>query len=210
MLSARPLRRVRSVRSAPRAQRGFTIVELVVAVALLALVLGLAAPAFTLWTRNAQVRTVADGLQNGLRLAQAEAVRRNRQVLFFLTAADTCTTTINATANGRYWSIRSVPLTSGDTAAAVQCGVLSDSTNAVEISGPTVLCLNSMGRQVANAAPGVGGATCTLPTSGTSQFDISASGSDRALRVLVSLGGQLRLCDPARTLSATSPDGCPA
>jgi type IV fimbrial biogenesis protein FimT len=28
--------------------------------------------------------------------------------------------------------------------------------------------------------------------------------------VLVSLGGQVRLCDPARTLSASAPDGCPA
>jgi type IV fimbrial biogenesis protein FimT len=52
-------------------QRGFSLVEVVVTIALLALLLGLAAPAFGTWTRNAQVRTVSDSLQTGLRFAQA-------------------------------------------------------------------------------------------------------------------------------------------
>lgn len=202
MLSSRP--------SGRRASRGFTIVELVVAIALLALVLGLAAPAFTLWTRNAQVRTVSDGLQNGVRLAQAEAVRRSRQVLFMLTDSAACNIAATATENGRYWAIRTVPLLGGDAAEAVQCGVLADATEGVAIAGPAVICFNSMGRQVANAAPNVGGATCALAADGVSQYDVSVGGSDRPLRVLVSLGGQVRQCDPAKALAANTPDGCPA
>ena len=41
-------------------------------------------------------------------------------------------------------------------------------------------------------------------------YDVSLPGSDRPLRVTVSMGGQVRMCDPARTQSATQPDGCPA
>jgi type IV fimbrial biogenesis protein FimT len=195
----------------PRAAAlGFTLVELMVTIALVALLLGLAGPAFSLWMRNAQVRTVADALQNGTRLAQAEAVRRNRQMVFFLTNATGCTTAITPAANGAFWSIRTVPLVAGETAEVVQCGNLADRAAGVAISGPKLICFNSMGRQTANADPGFGtGDPCTLDPSGVSQYDLSVTGSDRPLRVLVALGGQVRMCDPAKALSSTSPDGCP-
>ncbi len=190
-------------------QRGFTLIELVVTIALLAVLLGLAAPSFSLWTRNAQVRTIGDTLQNGVRLAQNEAVRRNRQVVFFLTNDTACSASTTPASNGSFWAIRTVPLTAGDTAETVQCGHLADSAGGVALAGPTAICFNSMGRQVANASPGAGTATCTLAASGLSSYDISAMGSDRPLRVLVAVGGQVRRCDPARTLSTSNPDGCP-
>lgn len=193
-----------------RARRGgFTLVELVVTIALLAVLLGLAAPSFTTWTRNSQVRTVSDALQNGARLAQTEALRRSRQVVFFLTNTATCTTSTAPASNGAFWAIRTVPLTVGETAEVVQCGNLSDRAGGVDISGPTAICFNSLGRQVANAAPGIGTTTCTLASSGVSTYNISGVRADRALRVLVSVGGQVRQCDPARSLSSTDPDGCP-
>ncbi len=192
--------------------RGFTLIELLVTIALLALLLGLAGPAFTLWTRNAQVRSVSDALQNGARLAQAEAVRRNRQTVFFLTNSAGCDNTITAAANGRFWGVRTIGLLSGETVETVQCGNLADRAGNVNIVGPTAICFNSAGRQTANAAPGVGsGIACTVGAApGVSTYDIAAAtGGDRPLRVLVMLGGQVRLCDPARTLSSTNPDGCP-
>jgi type IV fimbrial biogenesis protein FimT len=39
---------------------------------------------------------------------------------------------------------------------------------------------------------------------------VELAGADRPLQVQIKLGGQVRMCDPARTLSATQPDGCPA
>lgn len=203
-------RQAASARARRLAAAGFTLIELMVTLALLALVLRLAAPSFSQWTRNAQVRTTSDALQDGLRNAQAEATRRSRQVVFFLTNTAACTTAANATASGRFWQIRTAPLLAGEATEALQCGVLPEPVNAVAITGPTALCFNSVGRQVANAAPGVGaGFSCTLPAGGTHQYDVSATGSDRPLRVLVSLGGQVRQCDPARALAAASPDGCP-
>lgn len=194
---------------APRRQRGFTLIELMVTISLLAILLGLAAPAFSVWTRNAQVRTVSDALQSGARLAQTEAVRRNRQVVFFLTNDAACTASTAPAANGAFWVIRTVPLTAGDPAVTVQCGNLSDRAADVTIAGPTAICFNSMGRQTANASPGAGTATCTLAAAGVNTYDLASTGSDRPLRVLVALGGQVRQCDPARVLSATAPDGCP-
>ncbi len=191
-------------------QQGLTLIELVVTIALLAMLLGLAAPSFSEWLRNAQVRAVADTLQNGTRLAQAEAVRRNRQVVFFLTNDAACTNSTAPTADGAFWAIRTVPLIVGESAEVVQCGQLADVAEGVRISGPTALCFNSAGRQVANPGPGIASAACVLDASGTSEYELNVTGGTRPLRVLVTLGGQVRLCDPARTLSATAPDGCPA
>lgn len=193
-----------------RRPRGFTIVELLVTIALLALLLGLAMPSFTTWVRNAQVRTVSDALQNGLRLAQAEAVRRQRQVVFFRTNESTCNNATAAADDGAFWAVRSVPLIAGDAVETVQCGQLGDVASGAAIAGATALCFNAGGRQVANADPGIGGPACALDASGTSSFDVTSSHADRPLRVLVTLGGSVRLCDPAKTLSASTPDGCPA
>jgi len=192
-----------------RGQHGLTLIELMVTIALLALLLGLAAPAFSDWMRNAQVRTVTDALQSGARLAQAEAVRRNRQVVFFLTNDAACTTSTAAAANGSFWAIRTVPIVAGDAVAMVQCGQLADVAAGVSIAGSTAICFNSAGRQVANTNPGIGSTTCTLDATGISTYNVDVTGGTRPLRVLVSLGGQVRMCDPGRTLSTTAPDGCP-
>lgn len=193
-----------------RPRLGFTIVELMVTIALLALLLGLAMPSFTTWVRNAQVRTVSDALQNGLRLAQAEAVRRHRQVVFFRTSQSTCTNATTADDGGAFWAVRTVPLVAGDAVETVQCGQLGDVAAGAAIAGATALCFNAGGRQVANADPGIGGAACTLDASGSNSFDVTSAHADRPLRVLVTLGGSVRLCDPAKTLSSSTPDGCPA
>lgn len=203
----------------PRARRhgaGFTLIELLIAISLLAVLLGLAAPSLATWIRNTQVRTVSDTLQTGLRTAQAEALRRNRQVVFFLTN-DVPGLDAEGDADGTNWAIRWVPLP-GDTVSApapdfepfVQGGGIADSTDGVAISGPAAICFNSLGRRVANAATGVTGGDCTIdPAVPTASYEVSRSGADRPLRVTVSLGGQVRMCDPARALSDTAPDGCP-
>jgi type IV fimbrial biogenesis protein FimT len=197
-------------RALARRAHGITLVELMITIALMAMLLKLAAPPFANWVANARVRTVSDTLQNGIRMAQAEAVRRNRQVVFFLTNVSSCATTDASASNGRRWQIRTVPLFVGETVVAVQCGNLRDVAFNVTITGPRAICFNSAGRQVANATPGPTGAVCTLDAGGAaSRYDIAASNADRPQRVLVALGGQTRMCDPARVLGAGAPDGCP-
>ncbi len=187
----------------PRTRRGFSLVEVMVTIALLALLLSLAAPAFGTWTRNAQVRTVSDSLQNGLRFAQAEAVRRNRQIAFFRTNSQDCTTAAASSADGPHWAIRTVPLFAGEAAEAVQCGVLSDVAGGVTVTGPQVLCFNSAGRLAANPNGVVNGQPCEAPAL-LRTYVVTAPGAERTLNVTVALGGQVRMC----LVGGTGPDGC--
>jgi len=198
---------MRMITGTRRSSYGFTLVELVITIALLALLLGLALPSFLTMISNTRVRSVSEALQNGVRTAQAEALRRNRQVVFFLTNAEPSLNAAAAT-NGRFWGIQTVPQAANadETAEFVQGGALSDLTGAVAVAGPASICFNSAGRLANNAAPGVPGANCS--TAVAPAYNISANGSDRALRVTVALGGQTRMCDPARTFSSTSPKGC--
>jgi type IV fimbrial biogenesis protein FimT len=190
-----------------------------ITIALLAVLMTLAAPSFSAWIRNAQVRTVSETLANGMRVAQSEAVRRNRQVVFFLTN-DQPGLAAAAADNGVNWAIRWIPLP-GDTVNAaapanepfVQGGAISDVAGGVGINGPAAVCFNAQGRRVAATAAttGVANAVCTVDAGAPlAAFDVLRSGADRALRVTVALGGQIRMCDPARALSATAPDGCPS
>jgi type IV fimbrial biogenesis protein FimT len=189
--------------------RGFTLIELVVAIALIGILLAAGLPSFTAWIRNAQVRTVTDGLQNGIRLAQSEALRRNRTVVFSLTNAQPA---LNATAvaNGMNWSVQTATTQFGVTTPDfVQGGALADVASGVTITGPIAICFNANGRlsAVAAANTGVSGA-CDVASR---TYDVAVPNGDRPLRVTVGLAGQVRLCDPKRPAqSDTTPDGCPA
>lgn len=192
-------------------RRGFTLVELMVTLSLLALLLMLAIPSFTGMLRNSQVRTIADSLQNGLRLAKSEAIQRNRQTVFTLTNQQPSLTS-TAVANGANWAIHTVPRrTDADTEREfVQGAALADSTAGVTISnGPTAICFGSNGRVVPNPDPAVDGAECVVNGAVPLVFyDIAREGADRRLRVTVSLNGQVRMCDPDKTYSSSDPDGC--
>lgn len=193
--------------------KGFTIIELVITLAILGILLMLAIPAMQTWIANSKVRTVAESLQNDLRAAQNQAVKRSRQVAFVLTG-NTPAVTATPSSGGNNWYTDVLPITSGtETLTNVQTSTIGSQYNATISAKNTgtaisMLCFNSEGRLAANTSTGLG-ANCTVP-SGTSliTFDISLSAGDRPLRIEVQQGGRVRLCDPAKTLSSTNPDGC--
>lgn len=191
-------------------QRGFTMVELMVTVALSVLLMSLAAPSFRTWISNAKVRAVSESLQSGVRLAQAEAVRRYQQVVFFRTEQANCPQATTASATGAVWAIRTVPNAGGAAAETVHCGSLVEAGSGVEVSGPTAICFSSNGRLMANAEPGVGAPACAI-NGAASVYDISGGTSEgsRPMRVRVSLGGSVRMCDKSKTFAADTPEGCP-
>jgi type IV fimbrial biogenesis protein FimT len=197
--------------AAARRRRGFTLVELLVTITLLSLLLALAVPFFTTMIRNTRVRTVSESLMNGIRTAQAEAVRRSRQTVFSLTDQEPGVDS-TAVVNGRNWAIHTVPLVlnGAEVRQFVQGGALSDIAPDVTITAAdAAICFNSIGRLITNNAPGVAGANCVVNPVQPPTFNINVTGADRPLRVLVALGGQVRMCDPAKALGATTPEGCP-
>jgi type IV fimbrial biogenesis protein FimT len=198
---------------------GFTMIELMVTLGIFAILTALAVPTMRTWVANNKVRTVADALQNGLRLAQAESLRRSRQVVFSLTNTVTPTTIpVAAVANGAAWAIWTVPsMTDGsEIPLFVQSGVLSNASAGVNVNsnGMAAACFNSMGRLVVNGGTNVlaitGGAQC-LPLAGTPPtqiFTITAPGADRTLQVTLGAGGTVHMCDPTVAISDSHPEGC--
>lgn len=210
------------------ATAGFTLVELVVGLAVFAILLALGAPAFATWVQNAKIRTAATGIQDGLQLARAEAVRRNAQVRFQLTSAtdNNCVVAVD----GGAWVIsRDEPKNNcspsdnpwinesflfSDTSNNKTPGVLSvrpagegggrvliKANNAVAIFngyGRLVPATSSLTIDVDGLDAKNGEADCDQPRSSTK--------SSHCLRVTVSSGGQIRMCNP--TLPTGDPRRC--
>lgn len=78
--------------------RGFSLVEMMVVVAIAAVVLGIAVPQFDSMIVGARVRRVAESIQGGLLLARSEAIRRNAPMRFQLVSSldNACATSSTA------------------------------------------------------------------------------------------------------------------
>ena len=190
--------------------KGFTLVELVVTIAIIALLMLAAVPAIGSWMANARVRSVAEGIQNGLRLTQAEAMRRSRLATFRLTNASPSKDATPA-APATNWSVQAEHLLGVEPAAsgAFVQGSVSGASSGVSIDGPPLLCFDSMG-QLAPLASSTSGLSADCADKSPAVYTVAAASADRKLQVWVYLGGQVRMCDAAKTLSSTVPDGCPA
>lgn len=66
---------------AGRVEVGFTVIELMIALAILSVLVGIATPAFNGMVASQRVRTAAADLHTSLLQARAEAVKRNQRVL---------------------------------------------------------------------------------------------------------------------------------
>ena len=189
--------------------RGFSLVELMITLGMTALILVAATPPLTTWVANARVRGVAEQLAADLREALTEALRRNRQTAFALTEGAPALDA-RAAEDGDAWFAQALPLLAGEAADDGQF-VLAAAVarqHRIGVTGPAVVCFNTIGRPVSRATPL--GEACAAPLSLADpiEYRLSASGSDRPLRVRISLGGQIRLCDPARALADGEADGC--
>lgn len=201
------------LRAGCRVPRGFSLIELMIVLAIVGLTTALAAPALRSWAANAQIRTTGSNLTTSIRLAQAEAINSYQPVVFYRTDDSTCAVNSSASATGRYWVVKVIPnalITQNTPAPPVQCGSITDSTSNIAVTGPTAICFGPNGRPMLLTNP-VNGANCNVNPDGVSVYwvDTSAEVTNlKKLSVWVTLGGTVRLCDRERQLSATVTDGC--
>ena len=142
----------------PRRGQGFTLIELMVVVAILAILIGLAAPAFRDLILNQRVKNASFDVFASLVMARSEAITRNTNVWI-------CSNSGVEWKDG--WTVKTTDC-AGTTIRA------QDSYPNVSITGPASLSYNGMGRLT-------GAATISLTATGVSVansrcIDINASG----------------------------------
>ncbi|WP_025869901.1 GspH/FimT family pseudopilin [Methylobacillus glycogenes] len=168
-------------------QQGFTLVEMMVTLAISIILLSVAIPSFSDMLGNMKIRAAAQNINTGLQLARAEAIRRNTNVVFTL---------------GEYpaWSVGcQIVVVDVDADGVEDCPevIQNKSSNegaaniAVEVTpaGTGRITFNGMGRVTYN----------NDGSNPVRQLDFtSTGGGSRNLRILIR-GGSVHFCDPAVT-----------
>ena len=193
-------------------QDGVTLIELMIALVLIALLLFLGLPNFSIFLQNTQIRNAAQTTLAGIDLARAEAIRRNSAVRFQLVSDLTSGCDLSDSALNWVVSLAdpagACDVQPSETVAPriVQKKSASDgSQNAlVSTTGGAVIVFNGLGRV---SGPGITRLNFSS-TSGTCQHVDAANGTLRCLSVLISTGGRTKLCDPKVVDDITDPRHC--
>lgn len=166
---------------------GFTLIELMIAVTLLAILLSVGLPSFQQMMRNYEVRVAAESVANGLQRARAEAVAKNARVQFVLGAGTSWYVDFVATPN---------PAARLDSKASTDGS--TNATLTVLPVGATTITYNQLGQMVTPNPDGSAPLT---------QVSLAATGGNQNLRVIIGAGGNARVCDPS--LPSSNVRACP-
>jgi|APFre7841882724_1041349.scaffolds.fasta_scaffold120061_2 type IV fimbrial biogenesis protein FimT len=196
-----------TVRSRP--QGGFTLIEMMVGLALLAFILMLGLPSFGTFLQNQKLRDAGAVTLAAVQFARGEAIRLNSNVQFVMSddvpnlgnfaAMLPSTTGRNFLVRGNVYD----PATGQDnlTLLTMKSGVegsgtTQESTAGVALSATTGLVTFTPLGGTTNAADEV--IEISNPSGGTCK---ASGGTMRCMNVVVLRSGQVRMCDPAVTTS---------
>jgi type IV fimbrial biogenesis protein FimT len=194
-----------------RRHAGFTIIELLIGITILAIVLGLGAPAMGTYLHNAKLASVTASFYAGVQAARTEAIRRNIQSQFVLTDLPLSTAGLAndgglATPNGRSWVVRAAlpPPPAGpggfDTRLVDQKSS-NEGEGSVVAQSIVVNCFLPAGCTGAIPFNGFGGTADNqayqINISNPSAGACAPGGPVRCRQIRVKPGGQISACDPA-------------
>jgi len=181
-------------------QSGVTLIELLVGIVIISILLSLAAPSLMTWVQSSQIRTASESIVSGLQLARTTAVNRNANTQFVLCGTDST------------WNI----LATSAPASATSCGAAlagwelvqshsgqEGTPHAVVAAGQNTIAYSGLGRVTPTPAANIN-IDVSNPTGGTC---MAAGGVMRCMRIVVSTGGQIRMCNP-EFVQSTNPQGC--
>ena len=179
-----------------RKSSGFSLIELMVGIVVMAILVALAMPSFQIMLRNSEVRAAAESITNGLQRARAEAVARNTNVQFVLGAYPP-----DCTVAGSSWTVDYVnkPVAT-DPPIDARCSTEGSTHVSINVTPATAttVTFSSLGIVIGNQD---GSAPLT-------QVDLNADGASQNLRVEVGPGGNAKMCDPNLPAGSTSPSAC--
>jgi type IV fimbrial biogenesis protein FimT len=188
-------------------RRGFTLIEAMIAIAIMAMLVVLAAPSLSTFSENSKVRGIAESFFASAQQARLEAIRTNQRVELVLTsdsptAANVGTTNTSATAGN--WIIRRLSDDPTPIYTFVEGKSIREGSNKSDASSTVSLSAASNGAPVAAVTFSSAGAT-SLGAPWWVDFGSSsaACGSVRCLRVIVTTSGQIKACDPAAAVGDT-------
>lgn len=177
---------------------GFTLVEMMVIVVIIAIGTMLGIPSYRAWVQNTQIYNAASSAEAGLQKAKAEAVKRNANVEFVL-------------GSNPPWLIQlpgntlPCPIPANTTPSTLlECATTEGEKNATATATPstsTTVTFNSLGGIEATNFNG---------QSPLTQIDFNSSAlptTSHKLRVTIGLGGITRMCDP-NLATGSSPRAC--
>ncbi len=191
-----------------RIHSGFSLVELIIGMAIIAMLMALALPQYATFISNSRLRATAEGITNGLNLARAEAVKRNGRVELVFTDDEPIEPLVNVitpAVTGANWIVRAwVPTTSSYDFVEGKLGAEgSGKTGVPGVQVATVTAgvydgtVTFTGFGGLNTAQGIS-YQVTYPTAGACDT-VATQGPLRCLNVNVTPGGQIRICDPKIT-----------
>jgi len=191
--------------------QGWTLVELVVGMSIIAILAAVGLPAMGTFLQNSKLASAAASYYSGIQLARTEAIRRNVETQFVLT--NTATTTANLpnalapSVNGVNWVVRvgngpgSPPPAFLPAAVEAKSGMEGEnsvSVPAVQVLGAGVGATVFDGRVRFNGF----GTPPALPGGGNEEYVIDISnptagpcGPIHCRRIRISQGGQVQSCD---------------
>lgn len=179
---------------------GFSLIELMVTISILAILMMVGLPALSTYVQNQKLRGAAESFLSGIQLAHSEAVKRNLDVDFvFTNDSSVGADKLNAApvVNGKNWQVRTAKAGNeeyieGKLGVEGAGGKGSDAAPiTISSNGLGSLRFNGLGQMTSQVTPVLiqisnpQGGDCT-----------SAGGPMRCLNILVTPGGQIKLCDP--------------